>query len=37
MLVEHRSCHLTMENDQLLAQQGILYNQIGPAAKSYLK
>ena len=32
MLVEHRSCHLTMEDDQLLAQQGIFHNQIGTAA-----
>jgi hypothetical protein len=26
MLGEHRSFHLTMEDDELLAQQGILYN-----------
>ena len=37
VLVEHRSCHLTTEDDELLSQQGILYNQIGTAALLDLK
>ena len=32
MLGEQRSFHLSIEDDELLAQQGILYNQIGTAA-----
>ena len=32
MLGEQRPFHLTMEDDQLLAQQGIFHNQIGTVA-----
>ena len=32
VLGEYRSFHLSMEDNELLAQEGILYNQIGTAA-----
>ena len=32
MVGERRSFHLSMEDNELLAQEGILYNQIGTAA-----